>query len=138
MPSRQIIWHRILMICNVGHPIITVHIRNVEDIESIHSQPDISERTTHACIDMAVFVLEQTVADADVHTAITCHTEHLFLTTGVGWAKGKSTGIMSLQSQPKFSSWSVGRGTYLLPLIFSSVFMMPTLSHESVLGTNSP
>ena len=88
LSSRQVIWHRILMICYVRDPVITVHVGYVENVECIDAHPDVAESTAYPCIDVPVLVLEQAVTDAQIDTAVTGHAEHLLFAACMGRTEG--------------------------------------------------
>ena len=80
LPACQVIGHSVLRIGDVSHPIIRVDVVNAQHVKSVHAQPDITEHPSNSARNMPVFVVEQTVAHADIHAFISRRSKCLLLT----------------------------------------------------------
>lgn len=58
------------MIADVSHPIIRVYVAYAKYVESVDTQPDITQSLTNATINVVVFILEESVRTAKVYTTI--------------------------------------------------------------------
>ena len=39
----QIVWHSILLSCHIRDPIVTIHIVDTKEVQTIHTKPNITE-----------------------------------------------------------------------------------------------
>ena len=40
LPSREVIWHGIHLVGDIGNPVIRVHVAYVEEVEAVNAKPD--------------------------------------------------------------------------------------------------
>ena len=95
------------MICNVGDPIVAVDVGYVEDVECVDAEPDVAEDASCSCVEVAIVVVEQSVAYAEVYAAVAWHAEDLFFAACVGGTEGQSACIVCLHGD--FPSVGVGK-----------------------------
>lgn len=89
LPTRQIVGHGPLPVGDVSYPIITVDIRDAEEVEAVESNPDILDCGTAGTI---VGTVGQET-HADVGTLIGWRTESLLFQSSVRRAEGQAVGI---------------------------------------------
>ena len=70
MPPGEIVGHGILVVVNIGHPIIGIDVGKVEKIEDIEPYPNTLEGPEKRALHDAVFPSGQTARKSDVDTTI--------------------------------------------------------------------
>lgn len=41
LPSREIVWHGVHLVCDISDPIVRVYVADVEKVEAVHAEPDV-------------------------------------------------------------------------------------------------
>ena len=86
--AREIIRYGIAVVLGVGNPVVGVHIVDAEDVEGVEAEPYIAEGALPPLGDVALFVVHEAVAHANIHTTVGWSTEDMSLTTRVGRPEG--------------------------------------------------
>ena len=96
------------MVGDFGDPQVGVDVVDVEDIENVEAKPYVAQSAADAAGDMTVFVVQQSVGEAEVQTAVGGHAEIGTFTADVGWREGESAGVVPAQeSLPACGAWEV-------------------------------
>lgn len=80
LPAGEIVGHGVLMACDVGDPIVGVDVAYAEEVEAVEAEPHVAENA----LAVAVGVVEEAVAHADVDAAVGGSTEIAALKLAVG------------------------------------------------------
>ena len=43
LPSRQVVWHGVLRVCDVSNPVIGIYVVDAEQIEAVYAKPNVFE-----------------------------------------------------------------------------------------------
>ena len=85
--SCEVIWHSILMVADVCHPVVTAHIVEPKNIEAIQSQPNVAKGIVSK---MSIFVVDESIIHTKIHSLISRCTEGISFKSCMGWAKGEA------------------------------------------------
>jgi len=66
----EVVGHGILVVGDVGNPIVGIDVVDAEGVEGIDADPDVLEGVGKGGAKMAVFVVQQTVGEADIDTLV--------------------------------------------------------------------
>ena len=88
-PAGKVVGNSILLAQDICNPVIRIDITDTEKVQTVDSEPNISEGTTG----MTVIVIERTVAHADVYSLIGRCTKGMRFYAAVGRSERQSVGI---------------------------------------------
>ena len=93
LSASQIIRHGILLVGDIGHPVIAVYVVDAEEVEAIHAERHILEEG----LLLMILVVEQLVAHSDVGAAIGCGAEAVGFQLSVWRGEWQTIGKGELQ-----------------------------------------
>ena len=94
LSAREVVGHGILVVGDVGHPIVGVDVADAQEVEAVEAEPDVAEDA----LALAAFVVEHAVAHADVGTLVGRRAEGVGLQFAVGRREGQSVGVGELEA----------------------------------------
>lgn len=88
LATSEVVGDGILMVCDVGNPIVAVDIGDAEDVETVNAEPYTGMLQRRVAVGLA----DSKEAEADVCTLVGRSTELLVLQTAVGRTEGQTVG----------------------------------------------
>ena len=117
LTAGEVVRHSILMVCDVGDPIVGIDVVMAEDVEAVNTYPDILQ------VELSVLLISTLIrseAHADIDTLICRCTEILTLVVGMRRSEWQTIGKGQFQGHtPAVGAWEiVGKEeVYGIPLV---------------------
>ena len=93
----QVVGDGVLVVRDVGYPVVAADVVEAEDVEAIDTEPDVAQEL--AAAKMTVLVVDETIVHADVETAVGWGAEDVSLQSCMGRAEGQSASKACLEAQ---------------------------------------